>query len=297
MLRRVANAAMILCAGLGTRLRPLTDELPKPLVPVGDRPVLASIAARLRAAGVRRAVVNTHHLAAAFASIYEWMDVEVQVTHEPRILGTAGGVAAARRRLGAAPVVVWNGDILASPPVGRLLDLAASGGLSLAVARRSAGEGTVGVDAEGHVVRLRGEVFGLEHFGGDYIGVAAVGARVLEQLPAEGCLIGDVALPELRRGGVVPTARVTAPWCDLGDPASYHAANMRWLDEQRHGSFSAPSASVSAGVQLSRSIVGAGAEVGGRGALSRVVVWPGAAVRAPLADAIVLRSGRVVRIR
>jgi MurNAc alpha-1-phosphate uridylyltransferase len=54
--------AMILCAGLGERLRPLTDELPKPLLPVGDRPVLAHITRELRRAGHEAGVVNTHSL-------------------------------------------------------------------------------------------------------------------------------------------------------------------------------------------------------------------------------------------
>ena len=55
-------AAMVLCAGYGTRLRPLTDELPKPLVPVGDRSVLGHIASALKLAGFERLVVNAHHL-------------------------------------------------------------------------------------------------------------------------------------------------------------------------------------------------------------------------------------------
>ena len=116
------SQAMILCAGLGTRLRPLTDELPKPLVPVGDRPLLAHITARLRSQGIHQVALNTHHLPRAFDSVYEWLDVEVKVVHEPEIRGTAGGVAGARRHFSSAPVLVWNGDILADPPVGRLLE-------------------------------------------------------------------------------------------------------------------------------------------------------------------------------
>lgn len=290
----MAASAMILCAGFGTRLRPLTDELPKPLVPYGDRPVLATIARCLRRAGLRRAVVNTHHLAGAFSSIHEWMDIEVEVLKEPEILGTAGGVAAARGKLGAGPTLVWNGDIIADPPIERLLAAARHGGMCLAVAPRPAGEGTVGVDSDGHVVRLRGEVLAEESRGGDYLGIAALGGRVLGNLPRVGCLIGDVALPELRLGGVIPTVRVTTPWTDLGEPASYHAANMRWLDGVGSGSFVAPSARVADGVRVSRCIVGASAVVSGRGALSRVVVWPKASVHAPLEDAIVLTSGKIV---
>src|ERR1700759_929288 len=89
-----ATGAMILAAGLGPRLRPLTDELPKPLVPIGDRPVLAHVAARLAAAGVREGVPNPPPLPVAFtAARLAALPVRLDVIHEPAILGTAGGVA------------------------------------------------------------------------------------------------------------------------------------------------------------------------------------------------------------
>src|SRR5277367_6976775 len=105
---------MILAAGRGTRLRPLTDELPKPLLPVGDRPAMAHVAARLAAAGIREAVLNTHHLAAEFTpERLAALPLALRVIHEPEILGTAGGLANAAALLGDGDVVVWNGDILA----------------------------------------------------------------------------------------------------------------------------------------------------------------------------------------
>src|SRR2546426_402753 len=105
---------MILAAGLGTRLRPLTDELPKPLVPVGDRPAVAHIADSLTRAGIRDAVINTHHLAEAFSpDRLAALPLRLRVIHEPTILGTGGGVANAAPWLGAGDVILWNGDILA----------------------------------------------------------------------------------------------------------------------------------------------------------------------------------------
>ncbi|HVY45060.1 MAG TPA: sugar phosphate nucleotidyltransferase, partial [Minicystis sp.] len=151
-------SGMILAAGLGTRLRPLTDELPKPLVPLGDRPMIAHAAARLAAAGVAPLAFNVHHLADAFASAA--LDgLGLVALREPRILGTAGGVANARRVLGPGEVVVWNGDLAADLDVGALLGAHVARGLAatLAVAPRPRGEGTVGLDAGGRVVRLRGE--------------------------------------------------------------------------------------------------------------------------------------------
>src|SRR5580692_7963755 len=138
---------MILGAGLGTRLRPLTDELPKPLVPVGDGPAVAEIAARLAAAGLREAVLNAHHLAEAFTPArLAGIPLRVEVICEAEILGTAGGVANAAPLLAEGEVVVWNGDILAGVDVAALLEAHAALGAeaTLCVAPRAAGEGTVG---------------------------------------------------------------------------------------------------------------------------------------------------------
>ena len=108
---------MIMCAGLGERLRPLTDELPKPLVPVGDRPALAHITRALAREGYDAALANTHWLPDKFdVKSVDW-GLALNLSHEPKIRGVAGGVAGARSELGA-PLVVWNGDtLIAEPPI------------------------------------------------------------------------------------------------------------------------------------------------------------------------------------
>ncbi|MBK7581815.1 MAG: NTP transferase domain-containing protein [Myxococcales bacterium] len=166
----MAPRAMVLCAGLGTRLRPLTLELPKPLVPVGDRPLLAHIASRLSAAGFAELVINTHHLPESFSRLEQDLGLKAQVVHEPRIMGTAGGVYGARALFGRPPIVLWNGDIWVEPDLPGLCARAESGGLVLGVVPRPRGQGTVGLTAAGDVARLRGEVFGEEISGADYVG-------------------------------------------------------------------------------------------------------------------------------
>ncbi len=284
---------MVLCAGLGTRLRPLTEELPKPLVPIGDRSILAHVTDRLVRSGFDSLVINTHWLPEAFPPVLGTLPVAVRSVHEPAIRGTAGGVAGARSLLGPAPVLVWNGDILVDPPIEALL-AGAGDGLCMAVVPRGAGAGTVGRDRVGRVVRLRGEVFGEEVSGGDYVGVAALGGRCLAELPEVGCLVGDWALPELRRGGVVRTVEVHGEWVDAGDPAAYLDANLRWLDRNGGDSWTGAGASVSAGVRLSRSIVGDGARIRGQGLVSACVLWKEAEVSAPVERAIVTTGGRIV---
>jgi mannose-1-phosphate guanylyltransferase len=286
---------MVLCAGHGTRLRPLTDELPKPLVPLGDRPILGHVADALARAGITSAVVNTHHLPEQFDRLLDTFAITLQAIHEPEIRGTAGGVAGARAWLDPPPVLVVNGDILVEPPVGDLF-AAVGDGLALGVAPRPCGEGPVGLDRDGFVVRLRGERFGEECRGGDYVGVAALGARVLEVLPVRGCLIGDVALPALRAGRRIASASVER-WRDAGDLASYHAANLEWLSEHApSGAWLGPDARVGQEVRLEDCLIGAGASVTGRGLVHRAVVWPGANARAPLENVVVTTRGRIVTI-
>jgi len=291
-------SAIVLAAGFGTRLRPLSEELPKPLLPVGDRSILEHALSRLEQAGFDRVVVNVHHLAEAFEPYAARATVDVVIVRESKIRGTAGGVAGARAHFAEGPVLVWNGDILANPPIEHLLRDAAADHFCLAVApRRALGEGTLGLDAEGNVVRMRGERFGKEVASGDYIGVLALGSAVVANLPEQGCVFGDAALPRLRAGGRVTTTWAHEPWTDAGDPASLLAANRTWLSSRDLPNFVAPGATVQRSVSLSECVIGAGADVRGNGVLARCVVCPGATATAPLADAIVAPSGLVVSAR
>lgn len=283
--------AMILCAGFGTRLRPLTEELPKPLLPIGDRPLLGHITRELYRAGYREAVVNTHWLSDKFSHINHDLGLTLEVIHEPVIRGVAGGVAGARARL-EAPVVVWNGDILleAPPFEAALARAAATSDCCLAILPREGAAGVVGLGADDRVVRLRGEVHGREVRSGDYVGFFALGARALAELPDQGCLIGDYCLPRLRRGAPVYACDAPGPFWDIGSVPSYLATNQHWLAANANreaGSFVHPSATVDRGVQLARSVVGAGARVTGSGAVEGCVLWPGASVSAPLRNAVV----------
>ncbi|HHH27594.1 MAG TPA: NDP-sugar synthase [Polyangiaceae bacterium] len=288
--------AMVLAAGFGTRLRPLTEELPKPLVVVGDRSVLSHVCDTLAAGGVRRAVINAHHLAERYdGSLLESLALPVAMVQEHgEILGTAGGVAGAREALGPGPVVVHNGDILATLDLATLIaHQAASGALAtLAVGpSRGVGEGTVGLDDEGRVVRLRGHVFGRETRGADYAGVQVIAEAGRARLPRVGCLVGDVYIPALAEGGHVNAAEVVEAFSDVGTLEEYGEANMSWLDRRGLPSWVAPDAEVVGSAQLDRTLVGARARVVGQGRVRRCIVWPGATLEAPAFGIIATPSG------
>jgi mannose-1-phosphate guanylyltransferase len=289
---------MILAAGLGTRLRPLTDELPKPLVPVGDRAAVAHIADRLASAGIREAVLNTHHLAGAFTpQRIDALPLRLCVIHEPAILGTGGGVANAAALLGGGDAILWNGDILADVDIAALLRVHRDerAPATMVVAPRPRGEGTVGVAVDGAIVRLRGERFGVEARGGDFLGIYAIGPALRARLPAEGCLIGDGCLPALRAGERIASFTVTEAWDDIGSIASYLWANTRWLSRLEKRSYVGDGAVVAEGVTIEDSVIGAGARVSGRGIVRGAVIWPGAHAEAPLEGVVVTTAGIIAR--
>jgi mannose-1-phosphate guanylyltransferase len=293
---------MILAAGFGTRLRPLTEELPKPLVWLGDRPLLAHVAERLAAAGIRRAVVNTHHLASAFhPDLLARLPIAIDLVHEPVLLGTAGGLANARERLGPGDVVVWNGDILADVDLGALVEahrhsVHRSGVATLAVAPRPTGQGTVGLDRHGDIVRLRGERFGEEARGGDFIGVQVAGEALRRRLaPVTSCLVNDAYMPILQEGGRICSFTTNGPWDDLGTIAAYLKAHACWLQGLGKTEFIGAGSRIAEGVDITESVIGEGAVVTGRGGLNRCVLWPHARAEAPLQDAVVTASGRIAR--
>lgn len=283
------RSAMILCAGLGTRLRPLSGWLAKPMVPIGDAPAVGHIVSRLRALGPLRLVVNVHHRP---DDVRAWaLRERVEISVERDLLGTAGGVARAGSLLGDEDVLVWNGDILADLDATKLVAAheAARAEATLAVVARAVGEGNVGLGADGRVVRLRGEAFGEEVRGADFVGVHVLGRALRAKLPERGCLVGDVYIPALRVGGHLASHVITEPFFDIGSVASYAAANRAWLGARGVGSWRAPDAIASA--RVDGSIVGAGAHV--EADAVRCVVWPGTRVRERVEGAIVTPYGTV----
>ena len=282
---------MILAAGLGTRMRPLSAWRAKPLAFVGDRPALEHVLQAVRRAGVTRVVVNAHHRAEDVHAFAAGQSAELRVSEETELLGTAGGVHHARALLGDGDVLVWNGDILADVDAHALVRAHRS--LATLVGRPGArGSGNVGLADDGRVVRLRAETTAPgETRGGEFLGIHVLGQVLRRELPARGCLVGDVLLPALRRGARVDAFVTDASFSDIGTLGAYLGANLAWLAARSVRSFVAPGAQVADGVELDRAIVLEGARVSGRGTLSRVVVWPGAACAAPLANAVVAPEG------
>jgi mannose-1-phosphate guanylyltransferase len=106
---------MVLAAGLGTRLRPLTNEITKPMVPVLDRPVMAHIVDLLDTHGIDEVIANLHYFP---DSIKTYFGERLSYRFEPELLGTAGGVRACADFFGADTFVVISGDALTDIDLG-----------------------------------------------------------------------------------------------------------------------------------------------------------------------------------
>jgi mannose-1-phosphate guanylyltransferase len=295
---------MVLAAGLGTRLAPLSTWIAKPLVPLGDRPMLAHVLSQVSGFG-GPIVVNSHHLAVQVRAFLEEEAPSVLISHEKELLGTAGGIHRARPLLGDESTLVWNGDILAGLDVLALQsaheERAGRDGATFVIRPAPPGEGNVGVDAQGGVVRLRQEtVHAGEVSGGYFLGVHVLGAGVAGRLPERGGLIEDAYLPALAAGGNIVAWETASRFHDIGTVATYLAANLAWLETARPrlcrglvntegealASFVGSGARVAEGVTLARCVVGRGATVEGEGRLSRSVVWPEAHVRVSEGESI-----------
>lgn len=125
--QHMPHTAMVFAAGLGKRLRPLTETCPKPLVEVAGRTLIDRALDRLEAAGVARAVVNTHHLAARVeAHLAQRLAPEIIVSREDSLMETGGGIVRALPLLGRDPFFAVNSDVILldgpSPTLRRLAD-------------------------------------------------------------------------------------------------------------------------------------------------------------------------------
>jgi mannose-1-phosphate guanylyltransferase/mannose-1-phosphate guanylyltransferase/phosphomannomutase len=117
--------AMVLAAGLGTRLRPLTYEIPKPMVPVLDRPVMAHIVDLCRSQDFDQLIANLHYFP---DTIKDYFGDSIEYRYEEELLGTAGGVRNVRDFFGDDPVLVISGDALTDIDLNRLVERHTSAG-------------------------------------------------------------------------------------------------------------------------------------------------------------------------
>jgi mannose-1-phosphate guanylyltransferase len=160
MQNKQINTAFILGAGLGTRLRPLTENIPKPLLEIGCRPIITYAMEHLRSIGVKRFIVNTHHCAEKYAGAFpenNWQGIPITFRHEPVLLDTAGGLKNIEDLIADDErIIVYNGDIVTNMPIELLIRKHFELNTSVTLVLRSTGSLlNVNVDKDGFVCDMR----------------------------------------------------------------------------------------------------------------------------------------------
>ena len=233
------ETAMVLAAGLGKRMRPLTATRPKPLVEVAGKPLLDHVFDRLRAAGIRKAVVNVHYLADALEAHLRArvQDIDVAISDERgHLLETGGGLVKALPLIGDDPFFVVNSDnFWVDGPIDALRLLASHWDdeamdalllvVPLARANCHAGRGDFHMDAVGAISRRKpGRVAPFV-----YTGIQLVSHRLFADAP-DGAfstnILWDRAIAKGRAFGVVHQGL----WFDVGTPGAIKATETMLAD-------------------------------------------------------------------
>jgi len=236
----VPETAMVMAAGLGKRMRPLTATRPKPLVEVAGKPLIDHVFDRLRASGIRRAVVNVHYLAGQVEAHLKARvkDIEVLVSDErQQLMETGGGLVKALPLLGDKPFLCVNSDnFWVDGPIDAIRQLAAQWDdermdallllVPLARAGSHRGQGDFRLDPYGRIIERR-KPGRLAPF--VFTGVQMLSPRLITEAPAgpfSTNLFWDRAIESGRAWGVVHHVL----WFDVGTPAAIHETEMALAD-------------------------------------------------------------------
>ena len=160
MIKRRFKTAFILGAGLGKRLRPLTELCPKPLLEVGGRPIITHAMDHLIGVGVDRFIVNTHHHPEEYDEKFpdtQWRGVPITFRHEPVLLETAGGLKNIEDLLvDDEAILCYNGDVMSNLPLQRLIEAHEKKRPEVTMALRASGDLlNVNINEHSEVVDLR----------------------------------------------------------------------------------------------------------------------------------------------
>ena len=312
--------AMVLAAGHGTRLRPLTDRIAKPALPLLGDTLLGLNLALVKGAGIDEVVVNAHHLSATVAAAAreaaDRLSLRLHLSFEqPAPLGTGGALVAARPLLDRGePFLLLNGDVLTDIDPRAAIDAhRAAGAVATMVLRQrepDAPYAPVEVDPEGWVARIAG--LGREPRPGEalrsftFTGIHVLSPAIFEVLPAQGaaCVNRQGHVQLIERGlPILGHVEEGGRWSDVGTPERYREANLDLLEGRYRiaaaagaealrpgsGALQAPTAVVEAGANLVAPCyvgadvkVRAGAKVG-----PRAVLLAGSEVRGEVRDTVV----------
>ncbi|MGE3152876.1 MAG: NDP-sugar synthase [Nitrospiraceae bacterium] len=226
--------AMILAAGLGTRMRPLTNTVPKPLLPVGGTPLIVWNLLLLRRHGFREVVINLHHLGPLIEHALGdggRFGMRISYSREPVILGTGGGIKQVESFFNGRPGLVLNGDTLFELDLSELVEFhqvrEAAATLVLREDPDAAQWGLVEIDGARRILRINGQgrESREESFPRMFAGVHLLHPRLLRSLRAgQPSSIIEAYLSAIARDEPVLGFDLTGYWSDIGTPERYAQA-------------------------------------------------------------------------
>ncbi len=317
--------AVILAAGLGKRMAPITHRIAKPAMPLFGRPLIVHLIMQLQNAGVSEFFVNLHHLPHTIRSaLHRLRPLRIEFSFEDSILGTAGAIYPWRDQLRDDHFLIVNGDIVTDIQFDRLIarhrDTGADATLALHPGSSQRGFPVIGADESGRITRFPYSSIrsGSYSWGGTFTGVQIVSFRYLDYLRSRRFLTSTESVyPEMIRNGHSLLAFChDGYWNDAGTPDRYFEAHRDWLGfkvesgelfrsekvsvwqddrwiHRDHGCTIAPDARFEGIVALGRNCV-----IGSRAHLRNVIVWDGIEIPAgaDLKNAIVFGPDESITI-
>ena len=299
--------AFVLGAGLGLRLRPMTELVPKPLVPIFQKPLITYALDHLRSLGVDSFVINTHRLPEQFDARFgsgEYEGLPVKLAYEPDLLETGGGIKNAEKFLRPnEPFIVYSGDILTDIELEPLIEEHFAKGNDVTLALRETGLATGMACEDGRVVDIGGK-YG--HKGScDFANISIWNPDIFARItPGQKVSFVPIVVDWIGKGGKIGGMLLNErKWFNIGSRAGYlevhrTIADQGWKpDYLTDGDWPvrvASDAKVHASARLEGvCAIGAGAEIGEGAVLENTIVWPGAQIasRSDLRNCIV-RSHR-----
>ena len=283
--------AFVLAAGLGTRLRPLTDELPKPLIPIFQKPLVTFALDHLSGVGVDKFVINTHRRPELFQSFFDRSDYagrSVTLIHEPELLETGGGIKNAERCLGSDPFITYSGDILTDVNLQPLIEEHFRRGNDVTMALRETGLASE-IALRDHCVVDIANRYGIAG-SLDFANIAVWNSAVFERIPPHKKISFIPILADwIGRGGKIGGFIMNdGKWFNISSRTEYLDVHRRILREDWKPHYvkisvwperTAKSAIVDASAELrGSSVVGEHCRIGADAILEDTILWPGAQI-------------------